>query len=443
MNVPRAATEAGVPAIALWSFLAFFLFTFFNFSGLFTWYYKWESLPIQPVAFGAAFVMVIPWTRGKPFPAYFTAAWAFWAAFTIGGYLGPGREVGVLDYVLIQLILKQWISMVGVPLMTIRAINRDKLPMLLRLTTVAGAVGGAFAMIQTAYSAPFVKIISEPGRGSGFWINPNGCAEVCMLCLFISLIHPFQSKSLNAVLRLMLIGGTLATLSRGGIVLLAAGFLVYGIAAKRLRTVLKLGFLLAVVAIIGTVFVSQLRSSTSKVATKRLDRFAALMKGDVSESKNDRLFLWMAGIEEVRRRDPVFGLGHRTMDTIIPIGGGCGPHNYYIYLWGNSGLIGVAGFLLYLTTLWRFSMPLFRSTSSAPSLCDHDDDRPDGAVQSLLLEQSVLRPVFRNHGVHLLSQPATEAAECARIPSRHPSEGSPVDDSRRRAGPMRRPDRSA
>jgi O-antigen ligase len=355
MNAPRTVNEARVPAIALWSFLAFFLFSFFNISGLFTHYYEWESLPIQPVAFGAAFVTVIPWTRGKPFPAYFTAAWGFWAAFTIGGYLGAGREDKVLDYGLIQLILKQWISMVGVPLMTIRAINRDKLPMLGRLTTVAGAVGAVFAMIQTVYPAPFVKIVVERGRGAGFWINPNGCAEVCTLCMFISLIYPFQSKILNATMRLMLIIGTLATLSRGGVVLLVAGFVVYGIAGKRLRTVLKVGFLLAFVALIGTVLVSQLRSSTSKVAAKRLDRFSALMKGDISESKQDRLLLWRAGIDAVLRRDPIFGLGHRTMERIVPIGSGMGPHNYYIYLWGNSGLIGVLGFFVYLATLWRLS----------------------------------------------------------------------------------------
>ncbi len=312
-NVRRTATEARVPAIAFWSFLAFYLFSLLNFSGIFTMYYKWESLPIQPVAFAAAFAMVIPLTRGKPYLPYFTAAWFFWLAFTVGGYLGGDREAGVLDYELLQLVFKLWISLVGLPLMTIRAVNRDKLPMVGRITTVAGAVGAVFAVIQMLVPGPFRTIVVEAGRGAGFWTNPNGCAEICTMCLFISFIYPFQSKLTNSALRSILIAGTLATLSRSGIVLLVAGFLVYGIAAKRLRTVLKIGFSTATLLVIAGVLVGQLRASgeSTKQRTHRLDRLTTLLSGDLSESKQDRQFLWAAAIEAVRRGDPIFGLGHR------------------------------------------------------------------------------------------------------------------------------------
>lgn len=354
---PAAKAERPVPGIALWSFLAFFLFSLWNVAGIFmTFNSKYEGLPIQPLAFALTCVMVIPWTKGKPSFGYFKAAWAFWFVFTVIGYAGPHLPVAFYDYHLIQLAAKMWISLIGIPLLAIRSINRDKLPFFLRFTSVAGAVGGALAALQMFITGPFKKIVSDEGRGAGFWVNPNSCAEVCGFCLFISLICPFRSKSANVLVRLALMAGVMSTLSRTGIMLLVVGFFVYGIAAKKMKTVFQVSLVLFVTLLAGNLFVNYL-ATTKLVNPKRIERISGFMRGDLgSKSQGDRAALWSVAMKAVSH-DWIIGRGHRTMDEVVPVPGrargGLGPHNYYIYVWGNSGIFALLLFCVYVITLYR------------------------------------------------------------------------------------------
>jgi O-antigen ligase len=113
---------------------------------------------------------------------------------------------------------------------------------------------------------------------------------------------------------------------------------------------------LIVVAFVGSLLVGYLSQvTTSKGTAKRLERFGSVLKGDVQESQqNDRLALWRFGWQAIMH-DPIFGLGHRTMDNVVPIGTGIGPHNYYLYVWGNSGILAILAFLYLLFVLWKIS----------------------------------------------------------------------------------------
>lgn len=347
--------------MAVWAYMGFYLFSYFNISGLVIMIYQLESLPIQPVAFALTYVIVAPLTRPKKGGAYFTMAWLFWILFAVGGFLGPNRLAGVTDKALWQLILKLWISLVGVPFLALRAINRERLPMLLKATLAASAIGAIFSILQIRFSGLFSKILVDPGRGAGFWINPNTCAELLGIGLFFSIAAPLKSKMLNLSLRGLLVLGILATLSRTGLVLLVAGFLAYGITAKRMRVVLQVLVVLGLVSFAGMMLVSMLAKNKGTDATaKRLKQFESVLQGKLSEEgkTNDRTELWKFGWQAIMKQ-PLLGRGHRAMDVVVPgalPGSGYGPHNYYIFVWGNSGLFAILAFLGYLFTIFRMAL---------------------------------------------------------------------------------------
>jgi O-antigen ligase len=340
-----------VSRILLVVFLAFFVFSLLSVTVLVTAIYNYESIPIQPVAFGIAFGFIVPWRRKRRFPPYFNAAWCFWILFTVGGFLGAKRVSGFGDYDLLQLIAKQWISLVGVPMLAMRTIVHDKYRMLIKLAVFLIAVGAAFAIVQAIAPGAFSKIMVEKGRGAGFWVNPNSCGEICSFGLFLSMICPFRTSFRTTATQAIILGGVAATLSRGGIVILLAGLITYGLAAKQWKT---LGRVLA-----GTVTFLALAAvlliairTTGLASSKRLDRFASFLSGDVGKSQDDRMFLWQHGMKALSD-DWILGLGHRAMGHVVPIGGGLGPHNYYIFVWGNSGLMGLIGFLYFVIALFR------------------------------------------------------------------------------------------
>lgn len=349
----RRAQEYPVPAFVFWIYMAFYLCAFFNLSGIYISAYKIESLPIQPVTFAIAFALIMPLVRKKPGHIYFTVAWLYCIIFTIGGFLGPDRLAGFSDKVLWQLIIKQWINVVGVPMLMLRAVNPEKVPMVVKATVIAAVIGALFAVVQVRMYSTFARIIAEAGRGSGFWINPNSCVQVLSFCLFFSLAVPFRSKSVNLVVRGIIVLGMLATLSRTGVLLMIVGFTVYGIAAKRVRVVLQVAVVLVVVMVAASVFVGYLSQGQQTAGTaKRLARFSGLLRGQVQSEgpDNDRSALWKYGWDACMR-EPFFGRGHRFMDAVVPIGTGIGPHNYFLFVWGNSGILALLAWLAFLFTL--------------------------------------------------------------------------------------------
>jgi O-antigen ligase len=296
----------------------------------------------------------VPWRRSKKFPLYFTAAWIFWFLFSVGGMLGHAREVGITDYWLVQLVIKLWISLVGVPLLAFRTVVRDKYQMFMKISILTIAVGGAFAVVQFLLPSVFSAWMHEKGRGGGFWVSPNSCAEICVFGLFFSMITPFKSKSFTNFVRLLILGGLIASMSRGGLAMLFVGSVTYAVAAKQWKTLARVGIGFLFVMVLGLVL-AYFAKSAGMAASKRVERYTSFLTGDVGSSGSDRFTLWSYGWKGATE-DPLLGRGHRSMDQIIPVGGGTGPHNYYLYVWGNSGLMGLLGYLFFLVSLLRMGM---------------------------------------------------------------------------------------
>ncbi|HEY4308549.1 MAG TPA: O-antigen ligase family protein [Pirellulales bacterium] len=361
----RTTANARVPGIAQWTFIAFFLFTLLNCVPLLQHSLKTQGLPIQPVAFVLTAMIVIPFARAKPSSSYFVVAWILWILFSIGGFLGPDRLASFADKGLYQLIIKLWISLIGLPMFMLRAISRDKIPLLVRLAVLGVASGGLFSVAQIVFRARLGAFSAEIGRGAGYWVDPNSCSHALSFFLFYSYLFPFRTKAVNLAIRGIMILGILATLSRTGLVLLPIGFLTYAIAAKRVRILLQAGIALAVVAIAANILVNLLQPKSGAgsslegyKSTLRLTRFSNMLQGkmaaDEKSTSLDRLIFWNYGWQAIMR-EPILGRGHRFMDSVVPIGDGLGPHNYYLFIWGNSGLFAFLAFLTFLFTLVRMS----------------------------------------------------------------------------------------
>lgn len=377
MMVPRVVSETRVPPIAQWTFVAFFLFTLTNMAPLVQRELKFESIPIQPVMFILTALVVVPLTRSKPASFYFLFAWIYWLMFAMGGFIGPDRLVGFTDKVLYQLIFKLWISLVGLPLFLLRTISRDKLPMLVKSGVMASTSGAVFSLAQMVFKGRFGRFSSEAGRGAGYWIDPNSCAHALTFFLFLSFAFPFKAKSTNLLVRGILILGILSTLSRTGLILLPVGFLVFAITAKRMRIFFQVGAVLAVVVIAANILVTLLQPGTgagssledAEKSNRRLNRFSNMLQGKISDgekSRMDRTVLWSYGWEACMK-EPFIGRGHRFMDQVAPIGDGIGPHNYYLFVWGNSGMLALISFLLFLFTLFRMSRQC-TNTAAKPAM---------------------------------------------------------------------------
>jgi O-antigen ligase len=343
-----------VSIIVLLAFLGFYIFSLIDVSGLMTKLVKYDKIPVQPIAFGAAAFLIIPWRRGKKFPIYFVGAWTYWVLFSIGGCLGTKRELGLGDYELIQLVIKLWISLVGVPLLATRTIVRDKYSMFIKLTVIVLAIGGAFAVVQVIRPEMFTAWMHEKGRGAGFWVNPNSCAEICVFGLFLSTICNFKSKFFANGLRLLLLGGIMASMSRGGLSMLFVGAVAYAVASKQWKILARVGLGFVLVVVMGLAL-AVIAKQAGMASLSRVERFASFTTGDVGSSGSDRLSLWGYGWRGVME-DPILGRGHRAMEKIVQIGSGFGPHNYYLYVWGNSGLMGLLGYLFFLVSLLRMGL---------------------------------------------------------------------------------------
>ena len=72
---------------------------------------------------------------------------------------------------------------------------------------------------------------------------------------------------------------------------------------------------------------------------------------DISYIYNSRLYIQIYALNVIAN-DILIGLGHGSMDRIVPIGGGLGPHNMFIYILGNSGIIPLVAYLTYIYNLF-------------------------------------------------------------------------------------------
>jgi hypothetical protein len=360
----KAAKSGG---LALWLVMMLLIFDLLNIGALYTRLFG-SVVPINPLAFALFGLPIIAMTaRPKYKSHYFPVAWGFWAVYSFGGLLGTQPVSGVFLYLTLQKVFKVWISLIGIPLLVSRAVDEQTLPKYIRLASLMITLGALLAIVQLF--RPEFKIFAEAtsggGRGAGLWINPNLCATMCCAGLLFMLIAPFKFPPINLVIRTIMLAGIFATLSRGGIIASFMALMVYGFMAMRFMTMIKAISVAVLFSVIGIVSLEPLTQSSIPGLAARARGVQEILKGGggiAEETKQGRMQLWMGGLRVVKRHW-IRGLGHGSMHAAIPTKflesegrwHKIGPHNYFIFVWGNSGLMGILGFLIYLANMARMS----------------------------------------------------------------------------------------
>lgn len=362
-TVEEGRPAGGTLAIARASFWVLFAFSLTNIGALVTRVAKQESA-INPIVFAIGMAVIIVLVKARGGGSYLRAAMFFIAIFALGGLLGPERTSD--QYVMAMLIGKTWIAIAGLPWLALRLADRTFSQRLAHATTLIGGAGSLLAVAQVINPGPFAKFVSEIGRGAGLWINPNNCAVVICMSSAMLLAAPFRSRPLNTLLHLAFVTGMFATLSRAGVAVLLIVYFVYGVLSRRASASALLGLALAVVVIQSSGY---LLSIVPEKQTARVQSIVSAFQGDLDQLRetDSRSRVWDYAVDAALEHW-VVGRGHGAMDRIVPIGSGLGPHNYYLYVLGNSGIAALLAWLAYLAVLGRAALRAGNPTTRA-ALC--------------------------------------------------------------------------
>ena len=356
-RVPRAAPTHVLARFAFWTIL---LLSLTNAIGVFiTWVRRSQNaeyeLSIYPVVFAVCTALVLSFTKGRQRSTLLIVAWVFWLLFLLGGFLGSMQITATDIRSALRVTLKPWMAIVGLPWLALRAISEDKVPRLVHVTVVVGCVGTVIGLIQVVAPSVMGWLSADIGRAEGLWSMPTTSGYICAMMLFLSLAHPFQSRFVNLAVRLILLLGVGASLSRGPIVAMLIAWIVYAISARRFATLLKsmLGlvfFVSTTLVVLGTI------EHLTKVQEYRLTAVRSLLSGNwETKTFTDRTELWAPALDAILSKGGLlFGLGHGSMGNIVgKTGEGISPHNYYLYILGNSGLLALFGLLAFHFALFQ------------------------------------------------------------------------------------------
>jgi hypothetical protein len=347
-----------VHPVARYAFWVLLVLSMTNAIGLYVMYMRNVSdetytLGAYPAAFFLSAGLILAFSRRRHKSTVWLVGWAFWAAFLLGGFLGPRQITAVHYRAMLEVTIKPWIAIIGVPWMAMRAVSQENVPRFLKFTVLLGAIGGALGLVQIVVPGFLQDLSDNSQRATGFWMNPNTCGVICALTIFISLLCPFRFRALNWVTRLLLLAGVATSFSRTAVLALVIGWIVYGVASKKFWTLLK--SLLAMVLFIGAMFaVLEIIEAASPIQAQRLAMLRSFLEGDWGAHETDnRTELWQQTFHIIESQGGlIFGLGHGSMlKPLETAEGQVAPHNYYLAVLGNSGI-----FALLLLLVFEFAL---------------------------------------------------------------------------------------
>ena len=344
-----------------WVFYLFVLYNFFNVGAILT-----LIVSVGPINVAVFFVVAIYLfikLRYRFFKRYFMVAWLFFILYIIFGFIG---ERSVFNKDTFQHFIKYWISLIAIPWLAIVVIKKEDLYIYLKTFIVGAFLGGLFAVFQLFAFDYFQWMINSGNvRGAGFWINPNMCGFMLISTLFLTMNFKAKRKPLLAICRLFMVFGVMATLSRTSLAILAGGAIAFALLSKNRKLVRNV--LTSMVVAIGVLIMAI--PFMGQYQLNRITSMGDIAAGnDITGKSDNRSFVWIYATGEILNNDPVWGLGHNSMDNIVPMGDeGIGPHNLYIWIWGNSGLVGLGALIFYLFYFFvlarRFSDPLIKASA--------------------------------------------------------------------------------
>jgi O-antigen ligase len=184
----------------------------------------------------------------------------------------------------------------------------------------------------------------------------NGAGGLLFLAfastLFMWQVAKGKMRLLLFLVSLVLMGGVVLTASRGAILGLATVLLVYVIQYRRLRA----AFAVALIATLGFAFAPESVQERMLQGLQTRYSIVEAAKGPGDEVTSGRLDIWRQLAPEVLR-NPVFGRGlFSTQWSDYARNGGywaTHPHNMYLGIAMDTGIIGVIIMFIFYRYLWR------------------------------------------------------------------------------------------
>jgi O-antigen ligase len=307
------------------------------------------ELSAYPIVFGICTVIVLAFSKGRVRSTLLVVAWAFWLTYFLFGFLGKNQMTGSDIRGTLRVAIKPWMTAIGLPWLALRAISQDKIPRLFHVTVIVICLGAGIGFLQILLPGFMEGMLANQGRAEGLWGIPGNGGAICAFAVFLTLICPFKSRLMNWATRLILVAGVVTTLSRGAIAAMLLAWIVYAICSRQFWTLLKTAIGLALFWVITLAILE-----STEIATKpgheqqRLSSVRAFLALEWGQKTfTDRTSLWQMGLDAILSKGGfLFGLGHGSMTNIVVTESQqIGPHNHYIYVLGNSGILAFLGFL--------------------------------------------------------------------------------------------------
>lgn len=225
-------------------------------------------------------------------------------------------------------------------------------------------VSAIFTIIQYFFYDFFRPIcMAIANRPSGFWINPNLGGFILYLTYVLTLDVEFNKKWLVKLARYLSLIAILLTFSRT-IYLITLGTLSGFTVLKNTKSYWKNSLILFFAVIISF---GSLYPTFNENQRNRLLSFFQAAQGDEFKV-NTRKYVWSYSFNHILENAPIKGIGHSGMNNIVPFeGGGLGPHNFYLWMWGNSGIIGLISFMALMFGLqFKTARDWFRTKDLRP-----------------------------------------------------------------------------
>jgi O-antigen ligase len=314
---------------------------------------KLTQMPTYPIATAIVLAFVLATTKERSQGTYFWGAWSFWIFYTLVGFVNATSVNSENFRVVLESLVKSWISLIGIPWMAFRIISPDQLPRYTKLLVLTTTVGSIMCLAHTANPDLFWFMASGGTlRGSGPWENANGAAMFLMFAMFLIRLTTWNNRLVKTIIYLLLLAGFIGTFSRGAILGYILGESTYLILVKNYKRIF-VGALFLSVFLAGWItlgFLVQNNSLTieSDELRPRVQMFSNIISGKASEDlEASRIHLWKAGIQHVVDGGGIlFGVGHAGL--IKSKGEGLASHNEYIQYFADGGLLGLTAFLSFL-----------------------------------------------------------------------------------------------
>jgi len=185
-----------------------------------------------------------------------------------------------------------------------------------------------------------------PGRSAGFYVNPTLAGEALVgFGLAFLLMRTGKLLLVDLALIFVVMLGVLSTFSRAAILASLVLFVVAAVLRTKPKNIIRTVSLLLVSIIFVSFVTSYVISNVDLSEDASVRIFSLLDKGGVGDYKDDRGQIAEAGVA-LALNDPLFGVGVKKIFSMEE-----GPHNIFVAVFVDYGLVGLAYFLVMIARL--------------------------------------------------------------------------------------------